>query len=352
MSRLYFQESLAEAKAVIQRLLDDDVDALDPRAHLERLIPNQCPECKSTNVTDADDEGLIDCMDCGIWFEPLHPNNAPGSEFYGKSAPRTESLDDEDALDPASYAQSTVNIENMAHELGFRYEGVNNSDPKDKRTIWSKQLDPDVQMRVVVADDPTRVNIFFYRCVDGKITWKGIGAQQHSVPVNKVREIVQHWDTFKERFQESIDDEIPDLKAYAMQRGLPPRITISFNRTTPESSENGEFSESGWTDEDGVEMTPDKWDQEEGLTVVDKAVEFLWKEGATQHSSSSFDEDGWYSTGWQTKNYGTGEDEECNYHLEDFTQEQKRQIYDNLMAKIAARRNELTAYLNRERERQ
>lgn len=131
---------------------------------------------------------------------------------------------------------------------------------------------------------------------------------------------------------ESLDDEIRDLKAYAMQHGLPPRILITFNKTTPESAETGEWSDSGWIDQDGVSMAPDEIDQEEGLTAVDLAVKYLWKEGATEHSSSGFDQGGWYSTGWSTTDYHTGEEEERNYHLEGFTPEQEREIYDKLMA--------------------
>ena len=26
--------------------------------------------CGSTNVTGPDDDGLFDCLDCGIWFDP------------------------------------------------------------------------------------------------------------------------------------------------------------------------------------------------------------------------------------------------------------------------------------------
>lgn len=35
----------------------------------------QCPECKSRNTTEKDDEGLVDCLGCGIWFNPKHPRN-------------------------------------------------------------------------------------------------------------------------------------------------------------------------------------------------------------------------------------------------------------------------------------
>jgi len=67
-----------DAQEVIHRLLDAAPDAFDPRADLERLVPHRCPECGSSNISDeADDEGLLDCMNCGIWWNPLHPANAP-----------------------------------------------------------------------------------------------------------------------------------------------------------------------------------------------------------------------------------------------------------------------------------
>ena len=35
----------------------------------------QCPECRAMINAVPDDEGLIDCTDCGIWFDPAHPDN-------------------------------------------------------------------------------------------------------------------------------------------------------------------------------------------------------------------------------------------------------------------------------------
>lgn len=209
---------VTEAEEVIYRLLDSDPDAFEPRGELDRLIPGRCPECGSSNITAADDEGLIDCCACGIWFKPLHPDNAPGSKFYGRPSPRLE----------------------------------------------------------------------------------------------------------------GVDDEIGDVRAYAMQHGAPPRITTTYNRTTPESVERGDFSESGWRDEEGVVMEPDENDRAEGITAVDKAVNFLKREGASRHasSSSSFHVGAWYSTGWDSVNYRTGEEEELNFHLEDFTPEQEEQIWN------------------------
>src|SRR5574337_258473 len=351
-----------------------------------------------------------------------------------------DALEPDANLDPISYAASTVNAEQMARELGFKYEGINTADPKDKRAIWSKNFG-DKQMRMTVGSDPTLVNVFVYKLARGQLRQKFF--ELLDINANQVREAIRELSTTQEGLDdeipdlmgyatkaarkpwgyvlrsksahtdstgkvwpspypwfntrwsnaseccgnfrryigyatvykrlsaakqyssmevvpiygdprkygdkvldpnfveppsrhprlESLDDEIRDLKAYAMQHGLPPRIKITFNRTTPESSEQGDYSESGWKDEEGVSMAPDELDREEGKTCVDLAVEYLWKEGASMESSSHFYPGNWYSTGWHTIDYQTGEEEEENYHLEGFTPEQERAIYDQLLAR-------------------
>lgn len=43
----------------------------------------QCPECLSTNISDQDKDGSIDCLDCGIFWDAAHPNNQPGAPLFG-----------------------------------------------------------------------------------------------------------------------------------------------------------------------------------------------------------------------------------------------------------------------------
>lgn len=211
-----------EAQEVIHALLDSDPDAFDPRADLERLIPHKCPNCGSSNISnEADDEGLLDCFNCGIWFDPLHPENAP--QFPG--------------------------LHCRVSQRGPRNENVDPDDPHD----------------------------FISR-----------------MPL------------------------------------LDPRIVISYSQTTPESAADGDFSESGWIDEEGVSMKPDDIDYEEGIGTADLAAKYLQREGATQASASFFHPGVWYSTGWNTVDYGTGTEEERNYHLKDFTEEEERQVWNLL----------------------
>ena len=39
-------------------------------AHAADLSPHTVIGCGSWNTTERDDEGLVDCLDCGIWFNP------------------------------------------------------------------------------------------------------------------------------------------------------------------------------------------------------------------------------------------------------------------------------------------
>lgn len=44
-------------------------------------MPVTCPECSSRNVSRPDEDDNIDCGECGIWFNPAHPNNEHCLEF-------------------------------------------------------------------------------------------------------------------------------------------------------------------------------------------------------------------------------------------------------------------------------
>lgn len=126
-----------------------------------------------------------------------------------------------------------------------------------------------------------------------------------------------------------IIDEAIEPKRFLRQRTLP-RIRISFTHTTPEDMEQGDSGETGWIDEEGVSMVPDEFDREDGKTAVDLAVAFLRKEGVSEHSSSEFDPRGWYMTEWSHSSVYSEDEEQRSFHLTDFTQEELRQIYDQL----------------------
>lgn len=105
------------------------------------------------------------------------------------------------------------------------------------------------------------------------------------------------------------------------------KIKIPYATITPESAEAGDYEETGWIDEDGVSMKPDRRDREEGLTAADKAIDFLRDEGAFSPSGAPFYPGVWYSTGFETEDYSTNEEVEKSYHLYGFSEAEQRAIY-------------------------
>ena len=109
-------------------------------------------------------------------------------------------------------------------------------------------------------------------------------------------------------------------------------ITSTYQIVTPESSEQGDYAEQGWKDEEGESMIPDEYDTEDGVTAVDKAVEFLEKNGANEPSSSPTINIGntWYSTSSPDIDYTTGAETYYSYHLKGFTPEEEQEIYKRI----------------------
>lgn len=108
-------------------------------------------------------------------------------------------------------------------------------------------------------------------------------------------------------------------------------ITTSYYTITPESAENGDFEDHGWCDEEGKSMLPDEFEIEEGITAVDKAVDFLENvRYTTEPSSSEFHDGIYYSTVDPEQNYTTGEDTYYTCHLNGFTTEEEFDIYKKI----------------------
>lgn len=94
------------------------------------------------------------------------------------------------------------------------------------------------------------------------------------------------------------------------------KIRITYSITTPESAEHGDFAETGWINDEGIEMNSPA-----------EAIKFLKSHHANEPSSSFFHSHLWYNDGGTTDDE-TGEDEERSYHLVGFTERAERMIYD------------------------
>lgn len=107
-----------------------------------------------------------------------------------------------------------------------------------------------------------------------------------------------------------------------------PRIAITYEIITHESAEQGDAEERGWIDETGVSMKPDKYDTQDGVTAVQKAVRFLQEEGVSEASSSSFHPGVWYTNYEYDEDYSTGDRETRSYHLKNFSEAEERAIFN------------------------
>jgi hypothetical protein len=96
---------------------------------------------------------------------------------------------------------------------------------------------------------------------------------------------------------------------------------------TPESAEEGDFAETGWLDEEGVEI-----EKEDGPGYVKGAVKFLRNEGISEASSSAFHKGVWYSR-YNDVNYRDGSQQTDSYHLKGFSEKEEREVFKALAGK-------------------
>lgn len=135
------------------------------------------------------------------------------------------------------------------------------------------------------------------------------------------------------------------------------RIRIAYQIVTPESTEEGDFAEQGWENEEGVVMEPDEeavaesgvFLSGETRAYADEAVRFLTDDipGVIVEASStpSNGVNVWY-TGDADTDPQTGDERTETYHLVGFTEEEQRYIYNRLFEKTQMTRftHELKQY--------
>lgn len=110
------------------------------------------------------------------------------------------------------------------------------------------------------------------------------------------------------------------------------RIRISYSKTTPESVEQGDLSDAGWENEDGIECDIDQeYIDEYGsehAAIVNRAVNLIYIYGqSVEPSSSQFHSGIWYTETEGTTNYRTGESTQYSFHLSGFTEQEESDIF-------------------------
>ena len=109
----------------------------------------------------------------------------------------------------------------------------------------------------------------------------------------------------------------------------PKTIDIAYEIVTPESAEHGDIEDQGWEEQD-IFMEPDEYDSDDGITAADKAIEFISDRGPVEPSSSVFGPGVWYTTTDSEKDFRTGSETRYSFHLNNFTTEEERQIFNKL----------------------
>ena len=97
-------------------------------------------------------------------------------------------------------------------------------------------------------------------------------------------------------------------------------IKTTFNRVNEESVKQGDFSETGWINRDGVTFES-----------LDDAIDYLKSDGAVHASSYPFSEGTWYSTDFSPFYDSEGTQEQVSFHLSGFTPDQEKTIYQSLI---------------------
>lgn len=112
------------------------------------------------------------------------------------------------------------------------------------------------------------------------------------------------------------------------------RIRISYETVTPESAEYGDCADSGWENEEGVCITPDEYDVEEHGSEFDAVVALAVD--TIGHSCEASDYPRccpghtWYTEIDGDVDYSDGSETRRSYHLDGFSDDEERAIYDAL----------------------
>lgn len=118
-------------------------------------------------------------------------------------------------------------------------------------------------------------------------------------------------------------------------------IKTTYQVVSPESAEQGDYADQGWYDEEGESMIPDEWESEEGITVVDKTIDYLTnKRYATEPSySPGFTVGISYTTMDSDVNYETDEDTYYTCHLYGFTPLEEYMIWGGVTGKKLSKKD-------------
>ena len=121
------------------------------------------------------------------------------------------------------------------------------------------------------------------------------------------------------------------------------QIFCTYDVTTNESAEQGDFADHGWyadgfryavkdKPEEGFSCEPDEDDIVYDSSAIELAVAYLTDKGVSEPSSSCFHAGIWYSTESTVEDYSTNEHVRYSFHLDGFTGDEEQAIYTRVRA--------------------
>jgi len=97
------------------------------------------------------------------------------------------------------------------------------------------------------------------------------------------------------------------------------RVTESYDIVTEESSQDGDFAESGWNDEEGREFDSAR-----------EAAKHICDEGGIEPSSSQFHKGVWYNTE-EEMDRNSGDSTTRAFHVKGASEAQQKAIYKHVV---------------------
>jgi hypothetical protein len=328
-----------------------------------------CPHCRAI-ATKADGAGGFDCDACGYWFTPgiteSDPDNLNLKLYIAQHYPRVEDQLEARGFDEWIYGIWRLNVEpSWLFEVAYyerdaawnfritwlasmalvHFENYRNSAAlmfdidsslrkyQGKRYVATQGDDIVVENAAsmplaygLMEDDSD----FYQPALPFDPTLNLGQATQRKLPYEPPLErsyapTPSKWTPPPKVYKQDPDDFDPWDYINAAPNMGERRITTSFTKITWHDPPDEDYDEEhGWEDEEGEDLSVDKFD-DEGTTPVDKAVKWLRDKGAQDTGN-----DDWYDSEGE-QDMHDGSTTTYAYHLEGYTEEELAAIYDRIV---------------------
>jgi hypothetical protein len=117
-----------------------------------------------------------------------------------------------------------------------------------------------------------------------------------------------------------------DGEFFRAELGADRGFLITFDLVTEASVDDDDTADGGFAGSESCE--PDEFDLADGMSAVDKAMEYLTRQHCVEPSSSHFHVGVWYLDADGEQDYRTGDETRHNYHPTNFNEQEQREIFN------------------------